>query len=97
MWIPLSGLTPPHARACPLSGSGIPTLYVMVFFEISELSREVIFRFVNIGGIVDHHCLIRFIIIRSSNTKYGRPVVFVMVIIFIFFLQLVKKVGHTSH
>jgi len=63
VWIPLSGLTPPHACACPTPGSGIATLYVVVFFVISEfviseLSREVIVYFVNIGGIVDHHSLI---------------------------------------
>jgi len=37
-------------------GPGFPTSYVVVLFVFSELRWEVIARFVDIGGIVDHHC-----------------------------------------
>jgi hypothetical protein len=32
-------------------------LNVVVFVMFSDLRREVIVEFVDIGGIVDHHCL----------------------------------------
>jgi hypothetical protein len=56
--IPLIGLTPPHCCACLKLGPGFPTTTscVVVFLVFSEFSWEVIFRFVDIGGIVDHHC-----------------------------------------
>ena len=38
------------------SGPGFPTSYD-VGFVFSELRWEVIVRFVDIDGIVDHHCL----------------------------------------
>jgi hypothetical protein len=38
-------------------GPGYPTSYVVVFFVFSELRWEVIARFVDIGVIVDDHCL----------------------------------------
>jgi hypothetical protein len=31
--------------------------YVMVFSMFNELRQELIVHFVDIGGIVDHHCL----------------------------------------
>ena len=31
VWIPLTGLTPPHFGACPEPGLRFPTSYVMVF------------------------------------------------------------------
>ena len=65
--IPLTGLTPPHICACPKTGPGFSTPYVMVFFfwVFSELTWEVIVRFVDIGGIVDHYCLnFLFIILK---------------------------------
>ena len=36
---------------------GFPTSYVMAFFVFCELRLELIVYFVDIGGIVDHHCL----------------------------------------
>ena len=59
----LTGLTPPHFCACPKPGHGFPTSYVVVFVVFSNfrweviVRREVIVRFVDIGGIDDHHCL----------------------------------------
>jgi hypothetical protein len=56
--IPLTCLTPPHMRACPKSGPGFPTSYVvMSLFVFGEMRLEVIVRLVDIGWIVDHHCL----------------------------------------
>jgi len=36
---------------------GFPMSYVMVFFIFNDLRREVIVRYVDICGIVDHQCL----------------------------------------
>jgi hypothetical protein len=57
------GLTLPHLCACPKSAPGFPTSYVVVLFCFNELRREEIFRFVDIGGIVDHHCFNIFFMI----------------------------------
>ena len=54
---PSNGLAQPHICACLKSAPGFLTSYVMIFFVLSELSCEVIAGFVNIGGIVDYHCL----------------------------------------
>ena len=54
---PSNGLTQPHICACLKSAPGFLTSYVMVYFVLSELSCEVIAGFVNIGGIIDYHCL----------------------------------------
>jgi hypothetical protein len=32
-----------------------PHIYIVVFFIFNDLRREMIVRFVDIGGIVDHH------------------------------------------
>ena len=42
---------------CPKPGSAFPTPYVLVFFVFNGLRSEVNARFLDIGGIVDHHCL----------------------------------------
>jgi hypothetical protein len=55
--IPLTGLASPHFCARPKPGSGFPMPYAMVFFMFNEMRLEVIVRFVDIGGIVDHHSL----------------------------------------
>ena len=39
------------------AGSGFTTSYVLLIFVHSELRWEAIVRFVDIGVIVDHHCL----------------------------------------
>ena len=55
--IPSTYLTPPETRACPKPGPGFPSQEVMIF-KVSNWSRwEVIARFVDIGVIIDHHCL----------------------------------------
>jgi len=46
--IPLADLTPPHFFP-------LPTSYVMVFLIV--LRREAVFRFSDIGEIVDHYCI----------------------------------------
>jgi hypothetical protein len=53
-----------HFCACPKTGAGFPTSYVV--FSDAMLRRELIVRCVDIGGIVDHHYLnFLFIIIRK--------------------------------
>ena len=49
-------LTPPHFCSCPKAGPGFQMSYVVVFFMFNDLRWEVFVCFVNIGGIVDHHC-----------------------------------------
>jgi hypothetical protein len=39
------------------AGPGFPAAYVLVFFMFNNLRLEVVVHFVNIGGIVDDHCL----------------------------------------
>ena len=69
--IPLTSLTPPHFYACSKPGSGFPTSYVMAFFCSNYLRREVIVCFVDIGGIVDHHCLNFLFITKIYNINQG--------------------------
>jgi len=55
---PLTGLFPTHCHACPKSGSGLSKSYKLPLIVVfCELRWEVIFRFVDFGGINDHHCL----------------------------------------
>jgi len=42
---------------------GIPTSYVVVFFMFNDLRSEVIVHLIDIGRIVDQHCLIFLVII----------------------------------
>ena len=51
---------PPYFYACPKLGPGFPMTYIMVFFVFNCFRWEVIDRFVDIGEIVDHYCLIFF-------------------------------------
>jgi hypothetical protein len=53
----------------PKSGPGFSILYVVVVLVCNDLRREVIVRFVDIGGIVDHHCL-NFVFITLKNLHY---------------------------
>ena len=50
---------PPHFCDCSKPIPGFPSKYVVVFLlsMFSELRWEEIVRFVDIGGIIDHHCL----------------------------------------
>ena len=66
--VPLTDLTPPPVCACPKPGPGF-TSSVMVFLVFSELRWEVILHFVDIVGIVNHHCL-NFLFIKSFPFKY---------------------------
>ena len=66
--VPLTDLTPPPLCACPKPGPGFTTSSVMVFFVFSELRWEVILHFVDIVGIVNHHCL-NFLFIKSFPFK----------------------------
>ena len=57
--ISLTGLTPPYFCACPMPWIGflLNVTYRFLFFYVSnELRCEVVVCFVDIGGIVDHHC-----------------------------------------
>jgi hypothetical protein len=50
--------------ACPKSGPEFPMPYVMVFFMFNDLWLEAIVYYVDIDGIVDHHCLSFYFIIQ---------------------------------
>ena len=52
---------------CLKSGAGFPTTYIVAFL----MFHEVIVRFVDIGKIVDHHCL-NFLFITHSYIKKRR-------------------------
>ena len=62
--IPLTSLTSPHCCACPKSGPEFPMPYVMVLFMFNDLWLEAIVYYVDIDGIVDHHCLSFYFIIQ---------------------------------
>ena len=49
-----------------LSQPGFPTPYVVVFFVFDYLMWKMIVWFVDIGGIVDYHCLNFLFIIKSE-------------------------------
>ena len=50
--------------ACSKSGPRFPT-YAVVFFVFDDLKSQVFVRFVDIGEIIDHHCLHVLIIILN--------------------------------
>ena len=60
----LYGFNPATFVCCTKPGYEFPTSYIVVIFVFSELGTEVIVCFVDIGGIIDHHCLI-FLFIKS--------------------------------
>jgi hypothetical protein len=51
----ITGLTPTHFCECLKQGPRFPTF--VIFFMFNEMKWEVVGRFVDIGRIVDHHCL----------------------------------------
>ena len=51
---PFTGLTPQHCCVCPTPRHGFSIPYIMVDY----LKLDVVVRFINISGIIDHHCLI---------------------------------------
>ena len=58
---------PPHLYVCPKSWLGFPTPNFVLLFMCNEFWWEVI---VDIGGIVDHHCLsVLLIIVTFSMTN----------------------------
>ena len=65
--IPLTSLSPPHVCACSKSKPGFSTSYVVVFSMFNYLRLKVVVRFVDIRGIVDHHCLNFLFIIQSQG------------------------------
>ena len=62
---------PPHFCACSKPWPGFPKPYVEVFFVFNGLRLEVVVRFVDIGGIINHSCLIFiFIILMYIQTIF---------------------------
>ena len=61
--IPLISLTPPHFVCLSQARTWISNVICGGLFVLSKWRREMIVRFVDIGGIVDHHCL-NFLFIR---------------------------------
>jgi hypothetical protein len=55
---PINWFYLPHFCACPKQESGFPMSYVVVFFAFKCWRWKVVVRFVDISGIVGHHCLI---------------------------------------
>ena len=55
--MPLIGLIQPQFCVCPKHEPGFPTSNIVVSFLFNELRWELIVGFVDIDGIVDHHCL----------------------------------------
>jgi len=54
--IPLNGTTRQHLCACPNPGPEFPSDYIVDLFVFDDFMWEVVVRFVDIGGIVYHHC-----------------------------------------
>ena len=83
-WDAINRFSQPHVCACPKSGPGFPTSYVVVFLCSTSSIKirgslcwiddhhcwEVIVRFVDIGGIDDHHCLSFLFIINNMCSIY---------------------------
>ena len=67
--VPLTDLTSLHVCVCPKPGPGFTTSYVMVFLVFSVLRLDVIVHFVDIVGIVNHHCL-NYLFIKSFPFKF---------------------------
>jgi hypothetical protein len=82
-WIPLTGWFPDQYRACPDPWPDFTTSYAVVFFMFSMFVR-----FVDIDGIVDHHCLSSQLMIkvRSIDRLIHSPCVWFNVIMLSFFL-----------
>jgi len=62
--IPFTGLTLSQFYACPKPWPGFLKPHVLVFFMFNGLRQEVVVRFIDIGVIVDHHCL-NFLVITK--------------------------------
>ena len=68
--IPVTGFTPPYFGACPKRGPAFPSTYVVDFFMFSELRQEVVVRFVDNGGLVDHQSLFNLSFHNVLAIKY---------------------------
>ena len=67
--LPFTGLAPPHIHVYLHTGPKLSMSYVILFFMFSNMRWEMIVSFVDIWGIVDHHCLLfLFIILTSIET-----------------------------
>jgi hypothetical protein len=63
-------LTPPLFYFCPIPGSGFPVPYVVALCLCSMISGvRSVDSFVDISGIVDHHCLIFFCFFSSYTDE----------------------------
>jgi hypothetical protein len=69
-----NGLTAPLVYACPKPQ---PSFVVIPFFVFIELRREVIFRFVDIGEIVEYDCCFHN---YPSLAPWFTPVIFLLVV-----------------
>jgi hypothetical protein len=67
---PCTNLTLPYLCACLKPGPEFPPSYVMVFLIFNDLKSEVIVCFVDVGKIVDHHCLKFLLIISITSFPY---------------------------
>jgi hypothetical protein len=65
--IPLNGLIPPHFMPVPSHNQDFK-IHMSCFFVFSELRGFV--RFVDIGGIVDHYCLLHPSTNVEKETRY---------------------------
>jgi hypothetical protein len=69
---PYTSLNRPYFCACPKLGPAFSTSYALVLFCV-QLRWELAVRFVDIGGIVKHHCLnedLDILVILFSSTTY---------------------------
>ena len=89
-WDPINRFNPTFFSACHKPGPDFPTSYVVVFFMICELRREVVVHFVDIGGIVDHRCL-NFLFINFKQQAFVMPIIkFTQTILFLSFPSSLK-------
>jgi hypothetical protein len=56
-WGPIKRFHQTHLCTCPKAGPGFPESYAVVFRVLHCLRWEVVIGFVDICGIIDHHCL----------------------------------------
>ena len=76
--VPLTGLTLPHFCACPNPETWFSIVICRGLSVFSELSSNGSNCFVDIGGIVDHHCLeviVSFLDIGGIVDQHGLEVI----------------------
>jgi len=66
-------LTPQHFCACPKFAPGFPTPFVSWSFVFNDLRRAVVVCFVDIGVIVDRHCMTFFFNDMELSNFYCCP------------------------